>query len=1094
MKLYKSFHALTRGNLIVLGIELGALYWIFESGIHAFAFQKGNFFQQIFIPEAHEIWMRVFVILILFIFGAITQTVLAKHKRAEQALREQRSREQEYLDIAGVILVVLDGRGNITLINKKGCEVLGYTDTELLGKSWFETCLPKGIREEVSSVYRKLMEGELGLVKYYENPVLTAKGEERTIAWHNTILRDAFGKITGTLSSGEDITERKQAEEALRESSERLRILFDNLTIGVYRTTPDGQILVANSAMVKLLGYSSFEELAKRNLEEEGFNSSCPRNQFKEAIERDGEVRGFESAWEKDGYIIYIRENARAIRGKDGKTLCYEGTAEDITERKEVEDALRESEERFRTLLETAYEGGGIHEQGRLVEVNQALASKFGYEASEMIGMEASQFFAPESRQLVEENIRTGFDKPYEVVAVRKDGSTFPIEIIGKSCRYQGRQVRMSAIRDITERKRAEEALKESEEKFRMLSDQSLMGIIILQDELFVYVNDRAAKIVEVSAEEIANWSPGDYAKLIHPDDLAFVMEQGRKKQAGEKETVTHYNWRMITHEGNLKWIEMWSKSISFASRTADMIMMIDITERKRAEEALKESETKYRFLIENSNDAIYLLVDEKFELVNPKFLEIFDITFEDLQAPDFNYMRLVAPRSHPLIEERNRKWELGEELPSRYEFTGVRKDGKEIDLEASVVRIPYRGGMATQGILRDITERKKMETQLRQTQKMEAMGTLAGGIAHDFNNILMAMLGYSDMARQDIPKDSPARVSLKAVFEAGERAKDLVNQILTFSRQTEHERQPVKIHPIVKEALKLLRASLPTTIEIRQNIDTNCGIILADPTQIHQIMMNLCTNAFHAMREKGGVLDVSLKNVEVDASYVEAYPQLSPGKYIRLVVSDTGCGMDKATMARIFDPFFTSKAVGEGTGMGLSTVHGIVKSHEGAITVYSEPGKGSAFNVYFPALKTETVTEIPPDEPVTRGEESILFVDDEVQLAELGQRMLEFMGYHVTIRTSSVEALEAFRATPDKFDLVISDLTMPNMTGMELAEEIMRIRPDIPVILATGFSETVTPEKARKVGVSLYLNKPIILSELGKAVRQVLDATAQEK
>ncbi len=841
MKLYKSFHALTRGNLIVLGIELGALYWIFESGIYAFAFQRGNFFQQIFMPEAHEIWMRGFVILVLFIFGAITQTVLAKHKRAEQALREQRSREQEYLDIAGVMLVVLDECGDITLINKKGCEVLGYTDTELLGKSWFETCLPKGIREEVSSVYRKLMEGELGLVKYYENPVLTANGEERTIAWHNTVLKDDFGKIIGTLSSGENITERKQAEEA-----------------------------------------------------------------------------------------------------------------------------LRESEDKFRTLSEESFDGIIVHDNGRIIEANRIFAKTWGYEPSEVIGMQTEDFIAPESIETVKQAIFSGSEKPYEALARKKDGLLFSIEIIGKTIQYKGKNVRISTARDITER--------------------------------------------------------------------------------------------------------------------------------KRAEEALKESETKYRSLIEHSNDAIFLRVGDKFELVNPRFLELFEVTLDDLHAPDFTYVKLVAPRSRSLIEERNRRWELGEEVPSRYEFTGVRTDGKEIDLEASVARVPYRGGMATQGILRDITERKKMEAQLRQTQKMEAMGTLAGGIAHDFNNILMAMLGYSDMARQDIPKDSPARVSLKAVFEAGARAKDLVNQILTFSRQTEHERQPVKIHPIVKEALKLLRASLPTTIEIRKNIDTNCGIILADPTQIHQVMMNLCTNAFHAMREKGGVLDVSLKNVEVDASYMEAYPQLSPGKYIRLVVSDTGCGMDKATMARIFDPFFTSKAVGEGTGMGLSTVHGIVKSHEGAITVYSEPGKGSSFNVYFPAMKVETVAEIPPDEPVTRGEESILFVDDEVQLAELGQRMLEFMGYHVTIRTSSVEALEAFRATPDKFDLVISDLTMPNMTGMELAEEIMRIRPDVPVILATGFSETVTPEKARKVGVSLYLNKPIILSELGKAVRQVLDVTAQEK
>jgi CheY-like chemotaxis protein len=372
----------------------------------------------------------------------------------------------------------------------------------------------------------------------------------------------------------------------------------------------------------------------------------------------------------------------------------------------------------------------------------------------------------------------------------------------------------------------------------------------------------------------------------------------------------------------------------------------------------------------------------------------------------------------------------------------------------------------------------------------MEAIGTLAGGIAHDFNNILSAIMGYTELAVLGVPEKLPAKQNLQEVLKASHRAKDLVRQILTFSRQGEQERKPVLIFPIVKETLKLLRASLPSTIEIRQKIDSETGVIEANLTQIHQVVMNLCTNAAHAMRENGGVLEVSLVNVEMDIDTTAQHPDIHPGPYLRLTVSDTGIGIAPDLVERIFDPYFTTKKVGEGTGLGLAVVHGIVKSHGGIIKVYSELGKGSTFHVYFPLIDGfQEITETQKVELLPMGDhERVLFVDDEQALVELGEKMLEHLGYEVTVRTSSIEALELFRNQPDRFDLIITDFTMPNMTGDKLAQEVMRLRPGLPVILCTGFSERISEMKAKALGIQEFVMKPFDLNDLARTIRRALD------
>ena len=394
----------------------------------------------------------------------------------------------------------------------------------------------------------------------------------------------------------------------------------------------------------------------------------------------------------------------------------------------------------------------------------------------------------------------------------------------------------------------------------------------------------------------------------------------------------------------------------------------------------------------------------------------------------------------------------------------------------------------------RDISERRaaeerraELENQVRRSQKLESIGTLAGGIAHDFNNILASVLGYSEMALYHVEKGSKLEANIKEVHRAGLRAKELVKQILTFSRQSEQEKKPVLVSLIAKEVVKMMRSTISTSIEIRHDIKST-SLVMADATQIHQVMMNLCTNASHAIEDGDGTLDVVVEDVEIDSSFTHSYPDLKPGKYMKIKVSDTGSGIEPYVMASMFEPYFTTKKPGEGTGLGLSVVLGIVKEHKGEITVESERGKGSTFTVYFPVLEKVVLDETEAGEDIPTGSESILLIDDESAIVDVGKQILERLGYSVTAKTSSTEALELFKTGPDSVDLVITDMNMPNMSGDRLSVELLKIRPDIPIVLCTGYSKNLSPETAREIGVKAFVMKPLVRAELAKTVRNVLD------
>ena len=382
----------------------------------------------------------------------------------------------------------------------------------------------------------------------------------------------------------------------------------------------------------------------------------------------------------------------------------------------------------------------------------------------------------------------------------------------------------------------------------------------------------------------------------------------------------------------------------------------------------------------------------------------------------------------------------------------------------------------------------KELEAQLQHACKMVNIGTLSGGIAHNFNNILGIIIGNTEIAMMDIPKWNSAHHNLSEIQKACLQARDVVKQILAFSRQSQQEMKPVKISPIIKDSIKLLRSSIPTTIEIRQNISSKSDTINADPTQIYQILLNLCTNAAHAMRENGGILEVSLENNKLDEEDAARYNDLPPGDYLRLTVSDTGHGIEPDILDRIFDQYFTTKDVDEETGMGLAVINGIVRNHNGEITVYSKPGKGATFHVYFPLAEEEIVEETDTEESVPTGIECILFIDDEKALVNLGRQILGRLGYSVISRTSSSEALELFRKNPNQFDVIVTDMTMPNMTGIDLAKKLMKIRSDIPIILCTGFNEKIDEAKAMEMGISAFVMKPIIMRDIANKIREVLN------
>jgi len=638
-----------------------------------------------------------------------------------------------------------------------------------------------------------------------------------------------------------------------------------------------------------------------------------------------------------------------------------------------------------------------------------------------------------------------------------------------------------------TKLEQAEEALNIAKASYQSCVQQAPIGIV---------TTDTSGQVTGANPAALATLgSPGeDASKKVN------VLTLPALQRVGANQLYQSVLTEKIAQSKELAYTSHWGKASFLRIQIVPILdeggelngtltLIEDITERKRAEEDLRHSEEKYRSLIEHSNDAIYLLYENKFEVINKRFEEMFGVTQEEVRSPDFNFMQLVAPKSRELVKERVRMVARGQEPTHRYEFTALTKYGKEVEVEVSVSYVSYRGSKATQGILRDITHRKQLEAQLRQAQKMEAIGTLAGGIAHDFNNILTGISGYTQLSLAKLSPQHPLFTDLKKVEEAASRAGTLTRQILAFSRKQILEKQTVNMNQIIKDVMNFLRRILGEHIELNTVMSQDIPDIKADPTALEQVLTNLCVNARDAMPD-GGKLLIQSEKVTLDEKYLENHPWVTQGEFVMMKVSDTGFGMDQETQSRIFEPFFTTKEAGEGTGLGLAIVYGLVKQHNGFIDLHSELDKGTTFKIYFPVCDVgeEESQEQIEEESISGGNETLLIAEDEDSVRNLMVELLESYGYTVISVANGAEALQAFQENAHKIDLAIFDAVMPQMGGREVYEIIKDQHQKVKFLFISGYNVAQLQKKFVIEKDMQLLKKPFNPSQLLTKVRGILD------
>jgi PAS domain S-box-containing protein len=771
----------------------------------------------------------------------------------------------------------------------------------------------------------------------------------------------------------------------------------------------------------------------------------------------------------------------------------------------ELERALRKAQDRieelearaslYETLIDQSLSGIYlIDKEERYIYANPSYCEIVGRPWEELCAGDSLAVIAPEEREFVRDRLRrrlAGEKVPseYEISILRPDGSRRSVWVRAVRVMYEGQPAVLGNLVDITLLRKREEELRESEERFRTAFMNAAVGItLVTPDGIYREVNPAMARILGYEPQELVGKRVADFT---HPDDLErrakFLDDllSGRIPW-GEQER------RFIHKDGSTVWVRIWaSVQRDSAGNPLHFISLVqDITAQRRAENALRESEERYRNLVEMLPEGLWVQRNGIILYVNPAMVRLLGASREE-ELLGRSIYDFVHPDSRDSVRERTEKvQEKGVTVPLK-EQKYISLDGSVVDVETLATAVPFHGERAVLAVYRDITERKRQEQERKRleerflvAQKMEAVGILAGGVAHNFNNLLMAIQGNASLMLMDLPEDHPHREKLLAIQEAVKSGAELTRQLLGFARGGKYEVRPININTVVEEMAHLFGRTRKE-ITIHKTLASDLWTVEADRGQMEQVLMNLFVNAADAM-PRGGELFLETQNVELDEDYVRPF-SAKPGKYVRISVTDTGVGMDEETQRRIFEPFFTTKSLGRGTGLGLATVYGIIKAHEGIITVYSKPGEGSSFHIYLPASPKEPAREFKFDEGIARGSGTILVIDDEPMILKVADHLLRALGYHVITASGGKEGLRIYRERGLEIDLVILDMIMPDMEGGEVFESLKRMNSQIKVLLSSGYSINGRAREILKRGCVGFLQKPFTLAELSQKVKDAL-------
>ena len=898
----------------------------------------------------------------------------------------------------------------------------------------------------------------------------------------------------------EAVREAEARTAALRESEEHFRGVFDQspIIIGLL-TVPEGRIAAMNAAGLAAFGYAREEMIGRSSLELNLWADPTVRDRYLAELRARGTASGFEVVMRrKDGSTFVGLYTGSIIR--IGGLPYSLNMLQDVTAHRQAETALRESEERFRAVFDESPIGIGLFAmpEGRTVELNAAAHALLGFDRDELIGhstRELAVWVEPAARdRYVEMLAAQGVVRDFETSFRRKDGTTVTALVSGSLVTLGGKPYSLASIHDITARKRSEAARDRSLALTRATLESTADGILVVNADGHIDTyNQNFAEMWRLTSR-LAH-TPADEDGLIHQilDQLVSperFLASVRDLYTGSEDEVFD-----VLHCKDGRVFERYSHPQILGNHPSGRVWSFrDITERLAAEAALRQSEERFRLLAEVSPVGIFSSdPNGRTTFVNRRWCELAGLTPE--QALGDGWQTALHPEDRRQVAEG---WaeavRAGESSAAEFRF--VRPDGATSWLVGqSRAHRRSDGTLAGYvGTITDVTnlkqaedEQKRIEAQLRQARKMESLGTLAGGIAHDFNNILNGTFGFIDLARLELEPGHPVNAWLDRMAASSQRARDLVRQILTFSRKSEGERVPQHLHLVVGEALRLLRSSLPAMVELEARVHANTPAVLADSTQIHQVVLNLCTNAAHALPKRGGRIKVTLEGTAITPERAATHPDLRVGPAVRLAVTDNGSGMDATVLDHIFEPFFTTKETGAGTGLGLAVVHGIVKSHEGAIVVCSAPGQGSTFEIFFPAVAAEPEAVVPSRE-IPRGHgERVLVVDDDNVSGFVIEKLVESLGYQTSRETHPETALARITAYPAGFDLLISDLAMPGMNGEELIGHVARIRPDLPIMVVSGFLENARQRLLDQGIARAVLSKPVSRDELARGIAVAL-------